>query len=199
MPLFHKAHDLGLPIVVHAATIPADYKRTLEAYDLARSMGRVLDHTLATIRLIFSDHLRELPNLKFFQGHLGGAMFILRGRFDPSYKTHWNPAEVEYDKYIDQMYFDTAPPFWYKAEVRCAIDTLGADHICYGSDYPIQPDWIERSVEIPVVRLLTGLVGWRQPDYPFVAFYYVQIKNDRHKKLFHEREYPHCAGDETLE
>ncbi|MDP7385747.1 MAG: amidohydrolase family protein, partial [Nitrospinota bacterium] len=148
MPLFHKAHDLGLPIVVHAATIPADYKRTLEAYDLARSMGRVLDHTLATIRLIFSDHLRELPNLKFFQGHLGGAMFILRGRFDPSYKTHWNPAEVEYDKYIDQMYFDTAPPFWYKAEVRCAIDTLGADHICYGSDYPIQPDWIERSLDL---------------------------------------------------
>ena len=148
MPLFHKAHDLGLPIVVHAATIPADYERTLERYDLARSMGRVLDHTLATIRLIFCDHLRELPRLKFFQGHLGGAMFILRGRFDPSYKTHWNPAEVEYDKYIDQMLFDTAPPYWYKAEVRCAIETLGAERICYGSDYPIQPDWMERSLNL---------------------------------------------------
>ena len=148
MPLFHKAHDIGLPIIVHAATIPADYEKTLEQYDLARSMGRVLDHTLATIRLIFSNHLRELPNLKFFQGHLGGAMFILRGRFDPSYKTHWNPADVEYDKYLDQMLFDTAPPYWYKAEVRCALETLGTKHICYGSDYPIQPDWIERSLNL---------------------------------------------------
>jgi predicted TIM-barrel fold metal-dependent hydrolase len=154
MPLFHKAQELGLPIVVHAATIPADYRQTLEKYDLARSMGRVLDHTLATIRLIFSDHLRELPDLRIFQGHLGGAMFILRGRFDPSYKTHWNPADVAFDHYLNQMYFDTAPPFWYKAEVRCAIETLGADHICYGSDYPIQPDWIGRSLE-----LVTGQEG----------------------------------------
>lgn len=154
MPLFHKAQDLGLPIVVHASTIPADYRRTLEVYDLARSMGRVLDHTLATIRLIYSDHLRELPRLRFFQGHLGGAMFILRGRFDPSYKTHWNPAEVDFDKYLGQMYYDTAPPFWYRAEIRCAIETLGADHICYGSDYPIQPDWIGRSL-----GLITGQEG----------------------------------------
>lgn len=43
----------------------------------------------------------------------------------------------------DNIYFEMshAQP-WGKAELKCAVEVLGADHIIYGSSYPVKKDWL---------------------------------------------------------
>jgi aminocarboxymuconate-semialdehyde decarboxylase len=48
--------------------------------------------------------------------------------------------------YIRQLYFDTVslhPP-----AVQCAVDTIGADHVVFGSDFPPVPIALKRSVDV---------------------------------------------------
>jgi aminocarboxymuconate-semialdehyde decarboxylase len=48
--------------------------------------------------------------------------------------------------YIAQLYLDTVslhPP-----AVQCAIDTVGVDHVVYGSDFPPVPIALKRSVDV---------------------------------------------------
>ena len=47
--------------------------------------------------------------------------------------------------YIEQLYFDTVclhPP-----AVLCAVQTVGADHVLFGSDFPPVPIPLKRSVD----------------------------------------------------
>ena len=46
---------------------------------------------------------------------------------------------------IEQLYFDTVclhPP-----AVLCAVQTVGVDHVLFGSDFPPVPIFLKRSVE----------------------------------------------------
>ena len=46
------------------------------------------------------------------------------------------------------MYFDiTTPLAWSKSQLGCAVEEFGADHILYGSSYPVRLDWVLNGVE----------------------------------------------------
>ena len=38
-------------------------------------------------------------------------------------------------------------PQWGKAQLECAVQVLDADHILYGSSYPIRRDWFAQGVD----------------------------------------------------
>lgn len=52
------------------------------------------------------------------------------------------------ERRLRQLSYDTAPPRWSKAQFRCAIDTLGIDRIMFGSDHPIEVDYVDRAVKL---------------------------------------------------
>lgn len=68
-------------------------------------------------------------------------------RQDPSFGP-WEPDVIPRppEAYIRQLYFDTVslhPP-----AVMCAVETVGADHVVFGSDSPPVPIPLKRSVDV---------------------------------------------------
>lgn len=138
LPLVRKAAELGLPVFIHAAGQPV-HSEDLRKYELTRSLGRALDHTIVAVRMLYSGHLAGLPDLKVVINHLGGSFFATTKRYLD------NPADGKlppggYRRLLEQMLFDTAPAFWWgPAEIECAVRSLGAERVVLGSDYPAHP------------------------------------------------------------
>ena len=138
-PFYQKVNELDVPIFVHAAGCPV-CAPILEPYELTTTIGRPLDHTLVTTRVLYGGVLEEFPKLRFLMGHLGGAFYILLRRLIPDPKSARQLSAVPKRDYAEQLrriWFDTAPSFFQgPAQIRCAIETLGLDRIVFGSDYP---------------------------------------------------------------
>jgi len=150
-PFWRQVDALDVPVVVHPSTLPQEWAM-LRDYDLTRSVGRAYNVTVATMRLLMSGLLDELPRLRFVMPHLGGTFYALGDRYLGSYFDFGTP-EVERErerlrKARERLYFDTAPPHWPVASLRHAVEQLGPEHVLFGSDYPIQESFLERAVRL---------------------------------------------------
>src|SRR5262249_60850115 len=70
---------------------------------------------------------------------------------DPRYDTifaPWEPAVMPRPpaSYLSPLYLDTVSP--HPPAVQCAVDTVGVDHVVYGSDFPPVPIPLKRSVDV---------------------------------------------------
>lgn len=132
-------------------------------YDLMHVMGWPYQTTLMLCRLVFSGVMKDHPNLKIVGHHMGGMIPFYAGRISESYRkatprfSKGGDKQVEdygaratsvlsnvgLDKpifdYFKMFYFDTAVGGSAYA-VKCGYDTIGADHIIFGTDYPWGPD-----------------------------------------------------------
>jgi len=156
-PFFKKVNELDVPICVHHTALPVDYEHIYEFPNFRRLYGRCMDQMISVGRILFSGMLNELPNLKLIHTFLGGAFFayadllvpkkseikeVMAERFDPN-------ASEKIRGYLDRnIYFDIshAPP-WGKAQLECAVKVLGADHVLFGSSYPLRRDWLYNGVD----------------------------------------------------
>ncbi len=131
-PFYARAAELGIPLFLH----PTDalFQDSLEGYDgaLHLSLGRVIEVSVAAMRLVFSGILERHPDLKIVMSHTGGALPYQSGRMDKNGKKAKLPQEPS--TYMKRMYSDTVSP--HMEGIRFAIDYYGADHVMYGSDYP---------------------------------------------------------------
>src|SRR5215211_6649468 len=66
-------------VFVHPVLKPCFWE-ALNAYDMARSVGREFSLIAATIRLIDSGLLDRFPTLRIHMSHLGGGIAALLGR-----------------------------------------------------------------------------------------------------------------------
>jgi predicted TIM-barrel fold metal-dependent hydrolase len=153
-PYFKKLNELNVPIVVHHTPLPVQYDSIYHYANVRRSIGRCVEQLIAVNREIFSGLFEECPNLKMIHTMLGGAFFAYTDqiairksgereeheRFDESTKIR---------NYLEKnIFFDISTPVaWSKAQLECAIQTMGADHILYGSSYPIRMDWVLNGVK----------------------------------------------------
>ena len=93
---------------------------------------------LSIIAMILGGAFDRLPkNLKLTFAHSGGSFAYWLGRFENAW--HGRPdliAKSEYppSHYLDRFNVDTV--VFREQSLRLLVDTLGADHIMVGSDYP---------------------------------------------------------------
>lgn len=150
-PFLKKVNELKLSIYVHHSPIPVDYSSIYEYNNLRRSYGRCMDQTIAIGREVFSGMFDELPDLKLVHSMLGGAFFsYLNSMFRKKTaggKDTVNRFDTDTDRFCDQIknniYYEVshAQP-WGKDLMECAVKILGADHIIFGSSYPVRAEWL---------------------------------------------------------
>ncbi len=143
-PLYEVAEAYNVPVIVHCAASPAD-DFSMREYDLSRTVGREVDHTLAVVRLFRSQVLDRFPNLTFVHGHLGGTFFMSTFRYGreeggiESRTIEQGKPELSREalrERIKNFYFTTT--FWEPRAIQYAVESLGSEHIVFGSDYPIR-------------------------------------------------------------
>ena len=96
------------------------------------AVGRLTDTTIAVARLLFSGHLTRFPGVSLVLSHAGGALPYALGRLKRNHAIH--PDLADPAEGFRRLYFDTV--MFEPRALRFLCDTVGADKIMLGSDYP---------------------------------------------------------------
>ena len=142
-PFFELLTELDVPVMIHAPTVSFGEERMRE-YRLASSIGRPFDGCLSIARLIVRGVLEQFPKIKLVGCHLGGGICEVIGRMDYAYELgdaasglgSYEPLLISHppSHYLKKMYFDTVS--YHPPAVMCALETVGARHLVFGSDAP---------------------------------------------------------------
>lgn len=135
-PVLETAARLDTPIFVHPVGPALGADRAPASY-YAVTIGYPLDTALTTYALLFSGTLERVPPLRFCFAHGGGAFPFLLGRLSHGWRAH-PEAQAASPKppseYLGAFYYDSITH--HPAALRFLVETLGADRIVMGSDYP---------------------------------------------------------------
>jgi aminocarboxymuconate-semialdehyde decarboxylase len=132
-PFYDRVEELGLPLFLHPTdAVFADMLSDGYGGALHLSLGRVIEVSVAAMRLIFSGVMERHPNLKLVMSHTGGALPYQAGRMDKNGKAAKLPELPS--TYLRRIYTDTVSP--HAMGMKFAVEFFGADHVMYGSDYP---------------------------------------------------------------
>jgi len=132
------AEALGAFIVLHPMAPLTGV--SLDRYFMDNSVGRPAETTIALAGLIYSGVFERFPGIHMCAVHGGGFAPFQVGRLDRGYLTkpelagrHLSSLPSEY---LSRVYVDTVVHS--PAVLRFLIDTMGADQILVGTDYPFE-------------------------------------------------------------
>ncbi len=154
-PFFELITDLDIPVMVHAPSSSWG-EECMRDYRLISSVGRPADECLSLSRLIVRGVFEQFPTLKLVGCHLGGGICEVVGRLNYAYELQeeafflgrYEPMLItkEPGEYLKMMYMDSAAYHW--PAVMCAINTIGIDHMLFGSDAPPLAPLLPRAVKL---------------------------------------------------
>jgi aminocarboxymuconate-semialdehyde decarboxylase len=155
-PFFALACELDIPVFIHPPSVGFGEERMKE-FRLASSVGRPFDACLALARLIVKGIFEQFPNLKLVASHLGGGICEIIGRMDYAYELrddtmilgpYGPPIYItrKPSEYLRMMYLDIVS--YHAPAIECAIKTVGADRLIFGTDSPMLVALKRRGLDI---------------------------------------------------
>lgn len=148
-PFFERVNAYKMPVYVHHTPVPVDYQSFLTYNKVRRSYGRVVDQGIAICRELYSGMFDRYPDVKMIHSMLGGGFFAIAELMMPSIASpgeHINRFQASggtaIQRWRENIYFEMshAQP-WGKEPLEAAIKICGADHIIWGSSYPVRKEW----------------------------------------------------------
>ena len=135
-PTFEAAATRSLPLLLHPA-VPVNVTN-LREHGLICAAGFLFDTTTAILRMVFAGTFDRHPELRVLLAHAGSLLPLLAGRIDREYARDALPLPLPEGRhpseYLRRLYTDTIAGS--PKALELAIDLVGADHVCFGSDYP---------------------------------------------------------------
>ena len=112
----------------------------MQAYNLNWMVGPAFENTLAALRLVLSGVTTRHPGMNVIVAQLGGTIPFLMERIDGGSRVFEESPEVELpiSKHLKRFYYDTSNR--HAPALRCAVDTLGAQALLLGFDFPYSID-----------------------------------------------------------
>jgi aminocarboxymuconate-semialdehyde decarboxylase len=175
------------PVFIHPPASAYGEER-MRNYGLNSSIGRPADNMLCLARLIVRGILERFPKAKIVGSHLGGGISEVIGRMDYAYEMRedsflgsYSPVLIKSppSHYLKKMYLDLA--CYALPAAKCAMETVGVDHVVYGSDAPpltwLKPRAIQLVRDLPVTeaeraQIFAGtalkLMGLKKDEVPEV-------------------------------
>lgn len=137
-PVWEAAEALGAFIVLHPMA-PLEGV-VLDRYLMDNAVGRPAETTISLAGLINEGVFERYPGLRLCAVHGGGFLPYQIGRLDRSHQAKPEVAAVNTSRlpseYMAGIYVDTV--VHNPAALRFLVDTIGADHILLGTDYPFE-------------------------------------------------------------
>ncbi|GAA5233210.1 amidohydrolase [Verticiella sediminum] len=128
------ANELQCVVFIHPLGTSA-WPRLDSAY-LTNAVGQPFETTVALSRLIFAGVLDRYPDVRILAAHGGGYLPSYVGRTDHAYCVRPDARRAGHrpSDYLKRLWFDSV--VHEPLQLRHLIDTVGADRIAVGSDYP---------------------------------------------------------------
>jgi aminocarboxymuconate-semialdehyde decarboxylase len=135
-PVWTVANELSAFFLIHphGDIVPGD---RLKSYYMRNFVGLPFETTVAGASLVFGGVLERFPNIAFCLCHGGGYVPYQAGRFVHAWQVRAEPRvrlKGAPEESLGRLYYDsiTHSP----RALEFLIDTVGADHVLLGSDYP---------------------------------------------------------------
>lgn len=155
LPFFELCEKLNAVVFVHSADGCLGCEH-MGHHRLVELVGRPNEMTLLAARLIMAGHMERFPRLKLLLCRLGGAITLYAGRIQEGWTTRFSRSDgvppwgadnlkSSFMDSLKRIYVDTQT--FHSPAIRCAVDTLGADQVLLGSDFPPVPRELAASVE----------------------------------------------------
>jgi predicted TIM-barrel fold metal-dependent hydrolase len=152
-PFWKAACDLGLYVFIHPLPKVINWNR-MDADDLGRMFGWEFSLIIATIRIVNSGLLDELPDLRIQFSHFSGGIGRYRGRYNGfQQRTKWGTSQIKghnrqprlpVDYYLNnKLYYDCAG--WAGPDpcgplgadwVKFGLQELALSQCVFATDYP---------------------------------------------------------------
>jgi aminocarboxymuconate-semialdehyde decarboxylase len=134
-PFWEAAERHGALVLIHPIRPPG--RERMGDFYLFNLIGFLVETTLAAARMIFAGVFDRYPDLRVCLSHAGGMALWIQGRLDHGWR-ELPPCQgiiqSPPSEYLRRMYFDTIA---HRPEaLRYVADTVGADRILMGTDYP---------------------------------------------------------------
>jgi aminocarboxymuconate-semialdehyde decarboxylase len=135
-PIFAELNSRSAVLYLHPAGNGA-CSPLIGNYHLTWMVGAPVEDTISIMHLITHGIPARYPYVKIINSHLGGALPMLLGRADDQYR--WEAPDTPEPPSLSarRMWYDTVGHGHVPA-LRCAIDSLGADRLLLGTDFPYE-------------------------------------------------------------
>jgi aminocarboxymuconate-semialdehyde decarboxylase len=127
-----RAAELDVPLFIHPTDGAIPDMMRGHGGSVYRSLGRVVDSSVAVLRLVLGGTFDRHPSLRVLHFHAGGVLPYAAGRLD---KNTRGAAHAEKPtEYLRRMWVDTAMP--HALTIDMALKFYGTERVLYGSDNP---------------------------------------------------------------
>jgi predicted TIM-barrel fold metal-dependent hydrolase len=144
MPVLKEADRMKLPVFVHPQIInPIGFERVDDPL-LTPVVEYVFDITVCIGRLMMSEVLSRLRDIRLIFANFGGVICHLSSRFDSTYGMlrqigFVKDLKVSPSVLLKHIYVDTGGDTS-RTNLLAALDFLGPGHVLWGSDWPAKKD-----------------------------------------------------------
>lgn len=145
-PFWARAAELGAVVFLHPFGCTLDER--LDRFYLSNTVGQPVENAVALSHLIFAGVLDRHPGLRLVAAHGGGYLPTYLGRSDHAWqvRTDAHGCRELPSSYLRRIWFDSLVHT--PDALRRLVDTVGADRVLLGSDYPF-----DMGVADPLQRL----------------------------------------------
>ena len=186
-PFYEAAVAYGMPVFIHPTIRTGLWGGN--RYDMHTTISREYDILKSFVEILHGV-LPRFPELKVIVAHFGGGFATLKARLLAWHQPENIPIPEdsrrhglsihesrEYGLYQDfearcrNVLFDSAGMGGWLPVIRSAFDTLGSQHICFGTDYPYELD------KAPYVRkVLEDISALSLPEEDKARFFSGNLK-----------------------
>ena len=144
LPFFKAAERAGALLFFHQLGGSSMVKSRNPRYHLSNTIGNPLDRTMTFASLVFGGVMDACPDLKVCLAHGGGYVCYGIGRMDRGWEVRpeaRTSIKQPPSRYLRRFYYDSLTHS--QAALRYLIDTVGADRVVLGTDWPadMMADW----------------------------------------------------------
>lgn len=144
LPFWEAVEELGAVVFFHQCGATVVEHRTTR-YGLPNTIGNLTERAITFGTLVFGGVMDRFPGLKICLGHAGGYTAFGIARMDkgwqagaledmPEFEDARTTLERPPSTYLDRFYYDSCT--YTEATLRFLLDTVGADRVVLGTDYP---------------------------------------------------------------
>jgi 6-methylsalicylate decarboxylase len=137
MPVYQELNRRSSVLFIHPGGYGA-YSPLITEYHLTWMIGAPIEDTIAVMHLITLGIPQKFPNLKIINTHLGGSLPVLMQRLDNISVWEYPSTPEKPSLTVRRMWYDTVG-HGYDPALKAAVDSIGADRLVFGTDYPYEP------------------------------------------------------------